>query len=555
MQISARETGEQEHVSAFHQFLRSRDHSAFEVLLNQFAPLVWGVCRRQHLHGADAEDVFQATFLALYQYSPHIRKPASLASWLHGVALRIAGKLKRTSQRQQHRQRIMGINKLQQPRVSFDSTEQQIVDAELARLPAMYREPVLLCYIQGMSQSRAAELLGWPLGTVAGRLSRARKLLHSRLLRRGIAPSLAATLLSEWGMAQVPEHLIAKTMSTVTQGGTPALALLAQCGVSMMHSAKWVLLCVAGIGLTVSAGYAAWYRADTTNPVNGDVTSLISALPANQSEHSDYQAIQGTWRREIRHEVTGTLMGVTDLTFKGRKYAQTQYAVKDGKHTGEAHETGALEFVLDPEKKPKQLELQITDPALVNEDVLVFPSVMERALCLYELQKDTLTITYGGQVPFVKTADGKVIADRKSPLAQFPKQGEQKQVVHVYRRETPVVEKTQATENLRKLELLKAQAETSDTVYQLRMKAYKAGKENINFLLESLRDRFAALTQLIQFEQGDLQKELEETIKLATDAERMAKAKYDAQVVTLLEYKLAQQARLSYEIRLLSHKK
>ena len=43
---------------------------------------------------------------------------------------------------------------------------------EITRLPAKYRTPIILCYLEGMTHEQAASELDWPVGTVRGRLGR-----------------------------------------------------------------------------------------------------------------------------------------------------------------------------------------------------------------------------------------------------------------------------------------------------------------------------------------------------------------------------------------------
>jgi len=80
-------------------FLGQNDQVAFQALLLRHGSMVLHVCRRTLGNGQDAEDAFQATFLVLAQQARSIRKKESLASWLHGVANRMATHARRAATR------------------------------------------------------------------------------------------------------------------------------------------------------------------------------------------------------------------------------------------------------------------------------------------------------------------------------------------------------------------------------------------------------------------------------------------------------------------------
>ena len=100
-----------------------------------------------------------------------------------------------------------------------------IVDAEVARLPEVYRLPVLLCVLQERSVEEAARILGWSTGSVRGRLARARQMLRERLAGRGIVPSGGAlTLLAP---AKLPHGLVSATLRNLTSAAPVAVNALA----------------------------------------------------------------------------------------------------------------------------------------------------------------------------------------------------------------------------------------------------------------------------------------------------------------------------------------
>jgi RNA polymerase sigma factor (sigma-70 family) len=430
-------------------FLSDRHDEVFAQLVQRHGPMVWGLCQRLLHHHADAEDAFQATFLTLFQHAAKIQKQTSLASWLYGVACRIAYKIKRTRVRAQQRELRLARPEEQAADTSWDQAIRDIMDAELARLPAHYREPLLLCYLQGQSQALAAQTLGWPIGTVAGRLSRAKQLLRSRLIRRGVAPAVAAGMSFDLAQAHLPGKLLEKTLHTIHTGGTSTVSLLTKGAVTTMLLTKWLTAGALGIALILGAGWG--YSAfSMQGEGKKEAGTENQPTPAKQKATlDDYQLIQGQWRCEIRNEVTDTLLSVQDLTFRGKKYARSEYTVEKGVIGERNYESEALEFTLDPTQTPRRMEL--TNPRNGLGGGIPVENIFERSLCTYELNGDTLTINYGISVRYQVDQQGKLVLDPNSPQATFPKPGDPNVRKLVYHRKTPAIKREELEERVSKM--------------------------------------------------------------------------------------------------------
>jgi RNA polymerase sigma factor (sigma-70 family) len=166
--------------------------AAFRAIVARHGPMVLGVCRHILSQHQDAEDAFQATFLVLARKAGSIRDRRVLARWLYEVAYRIAMRAKTNGVRRRAHERQGGEMAATVPIDNHGWSEiRPVLHDEVNRLPEKYRVPVILCYLEGKTNEEAAQLLQWPVGTVKGRLSRARDLLRSRLTRRGLALSAA----------------------------------------------------------------------------------------------------------------------------------------------------------------------------------------------------------------------------------------------------------------------------------------------------------------------------------------------------------------------------
>jgi RNA polymerase sigma factor (sigma-70 family) len=162
--------------------------AAFEDLVKRHGPLVLGVCRQVLNHRQDAEDAFQATFLVLARKAGTIRDRQLVGCWLYEVANRIARRARARASRRRLRPEMRGVEASgAEPESDAAWNElRPVLHAEVNGLPAKYGVPLVLCYLEGETHVEVARLLHWPVGTVKGRLSRARDMLRARLSRRGL---------------------------------------------------------------------------------------------------------------------------------------------------------------------------------------------------------------------------------------------------------------------------------------------------------------------------------------------------------------------------------
>jgi RNA polymerase sigma factor (sigma-70 family) len=218
-------------------YLDRGDEDAFRAIVASHGPMVMGVCRRVLGEARDVEDAFQVTFLILARKAGKLSPGDPVGHWLYGVAYRVALRARSATARRHARERTVPAPEMASIDDPSDFEVSRVIDEELARLPAKYRGPVVLCYLEGLTHEEAARQLGWPVGTVKGRLSRARDLLKGRLSRRGLAPAQQASMI---GLIQELRGLVPPSLAERT--ARAALEIAAGRASGMVSASAAVLL-------------------------------------------------------------------------------------------------------------------------------------------------------------------------------------------------------------------------------------------------------------------------------------------------------------------------
>ena len=107
---------------------RNGDRSAWDALVERHAPLIWAICRRYQLSGADAEDVAQAVWLQLVGQLDNIRNPAAVAGWLATTTRRECYRVLRAAWRPQAAGQALDAETV--PDEQAPAAEQELLAAE-----------------------------------------------------------------------------------------------------------------------------------------------------------------------------------------------------------------------------------------------------------------------------------------------------------------------------------------------------------------------------------------------------------------------------------------
>src|SRR5271166_490498 len=188
--------------------------------------MIYRVCCQVVGDCHEAQDAFQAVFLVLARKAGAVRNRESLASWLYGVALRVAARA-RTGLNQRRVREPQAEDRHEEmlartAQATGHMEDAEAVHQEVGRLSEKFRAPIVLCYLEGLTHDQAAARLNWPVGTVRSRLARARDQLRVRLVRRGVTAPATLGPLAGWLLAESATTAEAASIASAAFSTVPA---------------------------------------------------------------------------------------------------------------------------------------------------------------------------------------------------------------------------------------------------------------------------------------------------------------------------------------------
>jgi RNA polymerase sigma-70 factor, ECF subfamily len=180
--------------------LQAGDDSAVQELAERYTPRIYQLALRQMKNPEDAEEVTQDVLMKVYRKVGAFRGDSALSSWIYRITFNTAmsrlrsGRLARAADKERERVESAAVaeDQARAPRQPADWSQmpdeellraqlRQAVALAIADLPEIYRAPVVLRDIQGLSTEEASSRLQLKDQTLKSRLHRGRLMLRERL--------------------------------------------------------------------------------------------------------------------------------------------------------------------------------------------------------------------------------------------------------------------------------------------------------------------------------------------------------------------------------------
>lgn len=183
--------------NAFLDRLKAGDEAAFETMIERYSGDVYAVLYRLTDNPEEAADLLQDTFLRALRAIKGFRGDAELKTWLIRIAINESRNRFRWWKRRRRDTTVsldatigdtdmtvgqmIADNSVSPEDAALEREREAALQNALQEVPAVYREAIILCDIEGMSYEETSAALGCGIGTVKSRISRGREELRRRL--------------------------------------------------------------------------------------------------------------------------------------------------------------------------------------------------------------------------------------------------------------------------------------------------------------------------------------------------------------------------------------
>ena len=229
------------------------DQAAYEPLVEAYQGRIFAFVAGRIRNFSATEDIVQNAFVEAYMHLKSLKSPEKFAGWLRGIALNLSNKWL------QQKRPIISIDDTSRditPEISEfplpdlpdealeKSEKKEAVIAAVDALPDIYRESVLLHYMEGMTYPEIAAFLDVPESTVTGRLQVARNRLRDELM-----PLVEDTLREKRPRPQLTRKVMAALPPLLYAMPTQASLLAKLKGTGMIKIIGIIGAGIAGTGL------------------------------------------------------------------------------------------------------------------------------------------------------------------------------------------------------------------------------------------------------------------------------------------------------------------
>ena len=173
------------------------DMDAWETLMTRYSSRAYQIAYGVLGHHDDCEEVTQDAFVRIYRALPNFRGDSEFTTWMYRIVVNQARNKYRWNKRRGANMHVSIDEERETKRgsLSLDIADHRVgpdgeivcrewegeISREMAKLPEVNREALILRNVEHMSYEQIAEVLGCKIGTVKSRIARGRGELRTRL--------------------------------------------------------------------------------------------------------------------------------------------------------------------------------------------------------------------------------------------------------------------------------------------------------------------------------------------------------------------------------------